>query len=125
MGKEKVDVEKIYQHYRDTIGDVPEPFLQLGKHIPEVLESYYRVRNRFYKGSLDAKVKELIIIAMNCCLGAPLESTKMHIQSALKAGAKKEEIFDVIGMTFMAAGVIKFANLGYKAMVSTAELESK
>jgi len=68
---------------------------------PAFVEGYLTMRNvPFSKGPLPDKTKELILIAINAAtthLYAP--GVRRHIQNALKLGATREEILQVIELT--------------------------
>lgn len=68
---------------------------------PDFVEGYLTMRNvPFSKGPLPDKVKELILIAVNAAtthLYGP--GVRRHIQNALKLGATREEILQVIEIT--------------------------
>ena len=68
---------------------------------PEFVEAYLTMRNvPFSKGPLPDKTKELILIAINAAtthLYGP--GVRRHIQNALKVGATREEILQVIELT--------------------------
>jgi alkylhydroperoxidase/carboxymuconolactone decarboxylase family protein YurZ len=65
---------------------------------PEFIEAYLRFRNVPHrKGPLSPKFKELILIAVNAStthLYAP--GIRRHIQNAIKLGATREEILEVL-----------------------------
>jgi alkylhydroperoxidase/carboxymuconolactone decarboxylase family protein YurZ len=65
---------------------------------PAFVEAYLAMRSvPFGKGPLDDRTKELILIALNAAtthLYAP--GVRRHIQNALKLGATREEILQVI-----------------------------
>jgi len=68
---------------------------------PAFVEGYLTMRNvPFSKGPLSDKMKELILIAINAAtthLYAP--GVRRHIQNALKLGATRDEILQVIELT--------------------------
>jgi alkylhydroperoxidase/carboxymuconolactone decarboxylase family protein YurZ len=70
---------------------------------PAFVEAYLTMRSvPFGKGPLDDKTKELILIALNAStthLYAP--GVRRHIQNALKQGATRGEILQVIELTTM------------------------
>jgi len=73
----------------------------LRKWDPEFVEGYLTMRNvPFGKGPLSDKMKELILIAIN---GATTHlygpGVRRHIQNALKLGATRDEILQVIELT--------------------------
>lgn len=67
----------------------------------DFLEAYLHLRSvPFKKGPLPPKVKELILIAINAAtthLYAP--GVRRHIANALRLGATREEILEVIQLT--------------------------
>lgn len=68
---------------------------------PEFMEAYLAFRSVPHrKGPLPPKVKEFILIAINAAtthLYAP--GTRRHIQNALRLGATREELLEVIQLT--------------------------
>lgn len=68
---------------------------------PEFLEAFLAFRSvPQRKGPLEQKYKEMIFIAINAAtthLHGP--GVRRHIQNALRAGATKEEILEVIELT--------------------------
>ena len=68
---------------------------------PEFLEGYFAFRNVPHRrGTLPAKVRELIMIAINAStthLYAP--GVRRHIQNALRAGATPAEIMEAVQLT--------------------------
>lgn len=73
----------------------------LRKWDPDFVEGYLTMRNvPFSKGPLPDKTKELVLIAINAAtthLYGP--GVRRHIQNALKLGATREEILQVIELT--------------------------
>jgi alkylhydroperoxidase/carboxymuconolactone decarboxylase family protein YurZ len=74
---------------------------QVRKWDPEFIEAYLTFRSVPHrKGPLPKKVKEFILIAINAAtthLYAP--GTRRHIQNALRLGATREELLEVIQLT--------------------------
>lgn len=68
---------------------------------PEFMEAYFAFRNVPHRnGPLPPKVKEFIMVAINAAtthLYAP--GTRRHIQNALRLGATREELLEVIQLT--------------------------
>jgi 4-carboxymuconolactone decarboxylase len=56
----------------------------------------------------DRKTKELIFTALLVALGSTVEHIKLHIELALKHGATKQEILEVLEVCLVAAGVPAF-----------------
>ena len=73
----------------------------LRKWDPDFVEGYLTMRSvPFTQGPLPDKTKELILIALNAAtthLYAP--GVRRHIQNALKLGATRDEILQVIELT--------------------------
>ena len=97
-----MDETKTYPHMaaQKATGDW-NPAWDLFKDLdPDYLEAFLRFRAVPLKGPLEQKYKELIFIAINAAtthLHGP--GVRRHIQNALKAGATKAEILEVIQLT--------------------------
>lgn len=82
-------------------GDWNPIWAQLEALDPEFLEAYLAFRNIPHrKGPLPQKTKELIMIAINAAtthLYAP--GVRRHMQNAIRAGATREEVLEVIQLT--------------------------
>src|SRR5262249_15886644 len=59
---------------------------------------------------LDLLTREYVVIASCVTLGHPVPQLKAHIASALKLGAKKEQVVEVILQTLFYAGGAAVAN---------------
>jgi alkylhydroperoxidase/carboxymuconolactone decarboxylase family protein YurZ len=94
---------KTYPHTEDhqAKGDWNPVWNQLQEMDPDFLEAYLAFRSVPHReGPLPAKIKELILIAINAAtthLYGP--GVRRHIQNALKAGATPEEILETIQLT--------------------------
>ena len=67
---------------------------------PDYLEAFLHFRSVPLKGLLEQKYKEMIFIAINAATTHMLgPGVRRHIQNALKAGATKAEILEVIQLT--------------------------
>ena len=97
-----MDEAKTYPHMeaQKATGDW-NPAWDLFKELdPDYLEAFLHFRSVPLKGPLEQKYKELIFIAINAAtthLHGP--GVRRHIQNALKAGATKAEILEVIQLT--------------------------
>ncbi len=69
----------------------------------------------FSRPGLDLKTRELAVIASCVTLGSALPQLKAHIQAALKVGATKQEIIEVILQTALYAGFAFATNALYVA----------
>ena len=98
---------------------------QLRELDPEFMEAYLAFRSVPHKnGPLPQKYKELIMIDINAAtthLYAP--GVRRHMQNALKQGATREEILEVIQLTTVMG--IHSCNLAIPILMEeTAKLES-
>jgi len=118
--EEKIDVERIYKFWQETLGMVPEPVRLLGAQAPEMLDAYNRMREYYLreppKGALPRKVKELLYVALDIALGAPAKAMQGHVRAAVKAGATTAEVVEAVALTIMLAGMPKYMSLGYEAI---------
>lgn len=91
--------------YSDQMKRVRSQTGKLASALPEVMKNFYALsKASSADGTIDGKTKELIAlaiaVAIHCddCIG-------FHTNSALKAGATKEEIIEVLGVAvFMGGG---------------------
>ena len=125
----KVDVEKIYRFWEETLGMVPEPVRLLGAYAPEMLDAYNRMREYFFreppKGALPRKVKELLYVALDIVLNAPAETMQAHVKAAVKAGAAAAEVVEAVALTIMLAGMPKYMSFGFLAIKAAIESSSE
>ena len=97
-----MDDTKTYPHMaaQKATGDW-NPAWDLFKDLdPDYLEAFLHFRSVPLSGPLEQKYKEMIFIAINAAtthLHGP--GVRRHIQNALKAGATKAEILEVIQLT--------------------------
>ena len=97
-----MDETKTYPHMaaQKATGDW-NPAWDLFKDLdPDYLEAFLHFRSVPLNGPLEQKYKEMIFIAINVAtthLHGP--GVRRHIQNALKAGATKAEILEVIQLT--------------------------
>ena len=97
MFKDKEEtIEAFFDQIEEQMGTVPFIFEEMSKRpevfIPSVLRDFFVMRAP--KG-LDLKTAELIAVASASALRSE-GCIRMHIKAALRAGATKQEIFDVI-----------------------------
>jgi len=90
-------------------GKVPLVFKRMGER-PEVLISHLLYKGTVAQTSpLDPKYVELISMAVGAALKCP-HCTSYHMQAALKMGASREEILEVILLSGMIANSSVLAN---------------
>lgn len=105
------DTTPFTQQQRES-GDWNPVWSILEEWSPEFLERYLSLRNvPFKNGPLEPKIKELILVAINVStthLYGP--GVKRHIKNAIKLGASRDEIIEVIQLTTVLG--IHSCNLG-------------
>ncbi len=77
---------------------------KMRESLPELMDSFFNVNRQSYTpGSLDTKTKELIALALGVASRCD-DCIAMHTQGALQAGATKEEIIEMLGVTVAMGG---------------------
>ncbi len=76
----------------------------------DFLQKYQEISQIAYTDErlLDRKTKELIFIAILTIKGASLNHIKTHMEAVIKAGGSKEEILQVLELTFLPGGAVSF-----------------
>jgi alkylhydroperoxidase/carboxymuconolactone decarboxylase family protein YurZ len=91
-------------------------FAGLARYRPEVIEGYLALRRAAFNvgagAALSPKIKELIIIAMECALTKTNPPPTGHARRAVEAGATIEEIAEVVGLCIPIAGMITYQESG-------------
>jgi alkylhydroperoxidase/carboxymuconolactone decarboxylase family protein YurZ len=111
------DENQAYQteYYRQH-PEVLEGFAALARHRPEVIEGYLALRRAAFnvgsEAALSPKVKELIILAMECALRKSNPPPTGHARRAVEAGATIEEIAEAVGLCIPIAGMITYQESG-------------
>jgi AhpD family alkylhydroperoxidase len=101
--------EEWMQAIEQEYGKVPLIFKRMGER-PEVLISHLLYKGTVAQTSpLDPKYVELISMAVGAALKCP-HCTGYHMQAALKMGASREEILEVILLSGMIANSSVLAN---------------
>lgn len=123
------EVDEVLKHFQETLGTIPEPLKPLGEFAPEVLTGYYQMRKWLMReppeGALPKKVKELIYVALDCVLGAPVPFLKAHSREAIKAGATAREVSEAVTLVLMLGGMPKYMTHGYEALKAAIEAEKE
>jgi len=108
IGAEKT-AEEWMQDIEREYGKVPLVFKRMGER-PEVLISHLLYKGTVAQTSpLDPKYVELISMAVGAALKCP-HCTGYHMQAALKMGATREEILEVILLSGMISNSSVLAN---------------
>lgn len=85
-------------------GDLGAAIAQLRSGIPDVMKGFGAIDSALYKdGALEVKTKELIALALGVasrCDGC----LAFHAKAAVKYGATREEVMEVLGMAIYMGG---------------------
>jgi AhpD family alkylhydroperoxidase len=104
-----VTADEWMQKIEEEYGRVPLIFKRMGER-PEVLISHLLYKGTVAQTSpLDPKYVELISLAVGAALKCP-HCTGYHMQAALKMGASREEILEVILLAGMISNSSVLAN---------------
>ena len=89
---------------KDAIEDFLKAMKSLSKNNPEAMRSFRKFMNLVEKGGyLDAKTKELIALGTSITARCKY-CIALHVGSALKAGASKEEILETATVAILMGG---------------------
>lgn len=106
------------QAFIDSMGEIAPGFGQL------IIEMEFG--DIYNRPGLDAKTRELIVIASCAALGATgFGAVKMHIPAALKCGATRTEIVESLVQVAMAAGLPTSLGALQAAAEAFKELDAK
>jgi len=90
--------------YAEITGEIDEYALKLKELIPDTLSAFGQLSRAAQKpGALDRKTKELVALAISVstrcdgCIG-------YHSRGALRAGASREEVAEVLGVAIQMGG---------------------
>jgi alkylhydroperoxidase/carboxymuconolactone decarboxylase family protein YurZ len=76
---------------------------------PDFTEAYNRIYEPLGEGRhVSAKVREFVAIALLAFRGADREALVAHMQRAIRLGATKEELFEVLEATLVPGGAPTF-----------------
>ncbi len=91
--------------YRDLAHGVSSQLAQLRKSTPEVMKAFGELgRSATKDGTLDAKTKELIALALSVASRCD-PCIAFHAQTLVKLGATRQEIDETLGVaTYMGGG---------------------
>lgn len=84
----------------------------LAQRDPQFLEAYEGLVDSSYAASrcLSRKEKELLYVAVLSALNGDPDHIAAHIKAAADAGATREQIFEVLELIMIPAGVTRFMN---------------
>lgn len=96
--------EELIEKMSEKLGFTPQILETLGELDPEFLHKYKRCDHKLLSdGALPAKVKIMIALAVVASKQCE-RCTVVQMQSALKNGATKEEIMEVMDVLFITSG---------------------
>jgi AhpD family alkylhydroperoxidase len=96
--------EELIENMSEKLGFTPQILETLGELDPEFLHKYKRCDHKLLSdGALPAKVKILIALAVVASKQCE-RCAVVQMQSALKNGATKEEIMEVMDVLFITSG---------------------
>jgi alkylhydroperoxidase/carboxymuconolactone decarboxylase family protein YurZ len=102
-------------YYRDDEG-VIDDFELLSRYRPEVFAGYITLRQAAFNtgpdAALSAKLKELVILAIEIARTKVNEPPTAHARWAVEAGATPAEIAEVIGLCIMIGGMLTYQESG-------------
>lgn len=111
MADGTIDHPALHQHLVGTIGE-------LGRELPGPMQGYFQMHAEATKdGALSKRVKELVALAISICVHCG-GCIAYHTHDALRAGATREEVLDVIGVAVMMGGgpAVVYASQAYEAL---------
>lgn len=93
----------------------------------DFLQKYQEISRIAYTDErlLDRKTKELLFIAILTVKHSSVNHIKTHIEAALAAGSTKEEVLQVLELTFLPSGAVTFLNAfdAFKEALSPDKIE--
>ena len=83
---------------------LPKPYLEFRERFPQLADAYDKLGEAAHQsGPLDEKTRQLIKLALS--VGAGHEgAVHSHTRRAMDAGAKKEELFQVLALAVTSIG---------------------
>jgi len=111
------------KYFLETYGGIPESFEVIDRFNPEALDAIARFRTTLIpsklgsKELLSAKVKELIVTALEVAAGRG-EKGKSHARKAIRVGATPEEVFEAVSLCIYLSGMMSWVDSGADAVKS-------
>ena len=101
---EKEEVEEQLETAKKSMGFIPEIQQLVGEHAPEWFKLYRDSDEALWsETALSAKIKVLMALAVVAGRLCP-DCAESQMKSAIKHGATKEEILDMLGVVYVTAG---------------------
>jgi alkylhydroperoxidase/carboxymuconolactone decarboxylase family protein YurZ len=103
-----------------------ETFGPLNRHAPGVLAAYVELRRHALSdstGGLDARTRELLVLAITCMGRKTNPPPVVHVRKAMELGATVREIADVVALCLMIGGMITYQSTGRFILEAAEEYE--
>ncbi len=114
------------RYYGPGVREVLGP---LAKHRPEVFHGYLSLRRGAFDtgpdAALDAKTKELIILAIEVACRKTNPPPTGHTRRAMAAGATVEEIAEVVSLCLMIGGMLTYHESGWPVLQLAEEIAAQ
>ena len=96
--------EQVSRHGQAVLRELSPLHRELRRAVPDVYRGFGELhRAAFVPGALDARIKELIALAVGVVEGCD-GCIASHAQAAARAGATRQEAAEAIGVTFLMKG---------------------
>lgn len=109
--------------YKALLGNIMQNAQALGKNIPEVAQGAFSLgQNAVTDGTLDAKTKELIALALG--VGAKCEGCiAQHSMALVSLGATEKEVHEALGVAIAMGGgpAVTYASYAVEAFKEFSE----
>ncbi|MCA1903465.1 MAG: carboxymuconolactone decarboxylase family protein [Cyanobacteria bacterium KgW148] len=90
--------------YQERTQNIRQHTSKIHQALPELMKSFYGLsKTSSTTGALDTKTKELIALAIAVAVRCD-DCIAFHTQSALKEGATRAEIMEMLGVTIFMGG---------------------
>ena len=103
------------QHFRETLGRVPDSVQALIDLAPGALPGYVALREFAYGGALDRRTVELLFAVLDVAEGHT-EAAKAHAEEAVKAGLTVPQLAEALTVAMMVCGISSFATSGHHVL---------
>ena len=106
--------------------DVIKGFEMLARYRPEVVTGYFRLRQAAFNtgpgAALDAKTKELVILAIEIARTKTNPPPVGHAKRAIESGATPAEIAEVASLCILIGGMLTYQESGRFALEAAEQL---
>jgi len=124
MGQETAEA---LEHFRQTLGNVPEPIAMLSVHAPEVLQAYVEFRSYVLgdnEGGLDRATKELLLVILDVVYHNETGALN-HLRAGLRAGLTRQALLEALLLTFMVGGIHTWGTIGHRLVAEAVRYQQE